>query len=892
MRWLPTKTVRPPSAREPSGPSPSMVSVRITRRCSTSEASSASRVSGVSLSRNPWAASRYVRSSDSAVPDSAASRFASATREVSSATAVARSAARCGAHGQHGGHERDDEHGRPVRRPATASRRRPRASVRARCCAARSSASARAFDASRNSRSPAVSSSSAAPAQSRAAPSRAPRYSSSSGRPRRCHSCAAGSGAAGRRGRPRRPPATGPGAASRSAAPRARRRAVAVDATAAGAPRRRRRPCGARASVAVQVELGQRAAASGRAHRPRRCRPAARAVGGRPPARSSSSAAVGRLRRPGERARDAAGLQVAGEGEPVAPAALPRADQRRREQRQRRRPPERRRRRRRRASSSSAVSPTAAAGSADDVAQLGLGQRRDEHQRAPSRSAKAACSASRPTWSPRTRRRTGRRSRRRAGPAPCRGKRPAPRGRRRAPTAPRTGRRRAAPAQSGGSSPVSAASASTGRLPGVQDDGAPRRAARQGARGQRGHETGPDQRGLAGAARARHDHQRRVDQPSHQPGDHAARGRGRARRRSPGRWPDPCTGTPSTSGRPPAGAVDDRRTRRGSRAGSCARTAASSARSRGPGSAPSSVDEHRAGRAASAASASPCRPERYSASTSSRHHSSCSGSSDEQPLELRDHLGVLAQRQPGLEQGGERPGADLGQPAALRRRRTGASGQSPYGSPRQRSRAVASSRAASAGSPAARRARPRAARSRRPQGVDVLAPGLERVAGAAPDDVAPGRAPRPVRLQGAAQVHQVDLQRLACGRRPVAVPERLEDRVGADDARRGRGQHGQEQALLAAGHRDGATVVVRDLQRSEDRDPHPATLAPGGEVAPASRCPRRSASPEVAAGRLGTPARAGSGPTRRGSGPGRRRARLPQPVRGVHGSSAGPLARR
>ena len=93
VKWLPRKTVRPPSVREPSGPSRSVVSVRITRRCSTSEASSASRVCGVSLSRKPWAASRYVRSSDSAVPDRAASRFASATREVSSATAVARSAA-------------------------------------------------------------------------------------------------------------------------------------------------------------------------------------------------------------------------------------------------------------------------------------------------------------------------------------------------------------------------------------------------------------------------------------------------------------------------------------------------------------------------------------------------------------------------------------------------------------------------------------------------------------------------------------------------------------------------------------------------------------------------------------------------------------------------------
>ena len=52
------------------------------------------------------------------------------------------------------------------------SRRRPRASARARAWAARSSASACALDASRNSRSPAVSSSSAAAAQSSAAPSR------------------------------------------------------------------------------------------------------------------------------------------------------------------------------------------------------------------------------------------------------------------------------------------------------------------------------------------------------------------------------------------------------------------------------------------------------------------------------------------------------------------------------------------------------------------------------------------------------------------------------------------------------------------------------------------------------------------------------------------------
>ena len=91
------------------------------------------------------------------------------------------------------------------------------------------------------------------------------------------------------------------------------------------------------AALAVQVQLGER-------HRPPHERPAVvdvgepheQAAGQLPP--GVVQRAVGGLGRPGERAGDAAGLQVAGEREPVAAAPLPGADQRRRQQRQRARP--------------------------------------------------------------------------------------------------------------------------------------------------------------------------------------------------------------------------------------------------------------------------------------------------------------------------------------------------------------------------------------------------------------------------------------------------------------------------------------------------------------------------------------------------------------------------
>ena len=88
------------------------------------------------------------------------------------------------------------------------------------------------------------------------------------------------------------------------------------------------------------------------------------------------------------------------------------------------------------------------------------------------------------------------------------------------------------------------------------------------------------------------------------------------------------------------------------------------------------------------------------------------------------------------------------------------------------------------------------------------------------DDVPPGGALRPVRFERAAQPDDVGLQRLAGRGRRVAVPERLDEAVGAHDAGRAGGENGQEQPLLRARHRDGRAVVVQDLQRSEDRDPH------------------------------------------------------------------------
>ena len=90
----------------------------------------------------------------------------------------------------------------------------------------------------------------------------------------------------------------------------------------------------------------------------------------------------GLLRGTGQGSRDAAGLQVAGEGEPIPPPALPRTDQRGREQGQRPRSPE-------------DVGdhrihelvldsqPDGGRRLPDDVAQFGLVQRRDEDHRGP-----------------------------------------------------------------------------------------------------------------------------------------------------------------------------------------------------------------------------------------------------------------------------------------------------------------------------------------------------------------------------------------------------------------------------------------------------------------------------------------------------------------------------
>ena len=349
----------------------------ITRRCSTSEASSASRVSGVSLSRNPWAASRYVRSSDSAVPDNAASRFASATWD-------ARSAHRRGPLGRRvaeappGRRRRARRRARrPAPRPASASAAGRRLG-RAGGCAPRSARRRPAPWRRRGSAAPAaVRSSRASAAQSRAAERRAPRNNSSSGSPCRCHSWAAGA----RCRRTARPAAS----SSSHRASRGHEVSSASCVTSRTTPSTvsRRRATNASTTVRrvplLHVQLGQ-------GQRPADERTAVVGVGepheestrGLPPLVVERE--VDGLRRPGERAGDAAGLQIAGQGEAVAPAVLPGADQRRRQQRQRRRPPgdvgddgveelglrgqpDRRRR------------------PAHDVAELLLGQGWDEHQR-------------------------------------------------------------------------------------------------------------------------------------------------------------------------------------------------------------------------------------------------------------------------------------------------------------------------------------------------------------------------------------------------------------------------------------------------------------------------------------------------------------------------------
>jgi hypothetical protein len=204
-------------------------------------------------------------------------------------------------------------------------------------------------------------------------------------------------------------------------------------------------------------------------------------------------------------------------------------------------------------------------------------------------------------------------------------------------------------------------------------------------------------------------------------------------------------------------------------------------------------------------------------------------------LQLGNDLGVIAERQAGLEQRGHGTGPHLHEPPAL------GVGEGRVRPVRVR---LAPPEVERGGQRPHRRGgvpggeqRP-AARNQigEPQRVDVVAVRRQRVARPAPQDVAPGRAARAVRLEGAAQMDQVDQQRTAGARRAVAVPQRLDDAIGTHDVRRVRREDGQQKALLGPRHRHRITGVASDLQRSEDRDAHPPTLVPPGtEETPSGR---------------------------------------------------------
>ena len=77
-----------------------------------------------------------------------------------------------------------------------------------------------------------------------------------------------------------------------------------------------------------------------------------------------------------------------------------------------------------------------------------------------------------------------------------------------------------------------------------------------------------------------------------------------------------------------------------------------------------------------------------------------------------------------------------------------------------------------------------------------------------------------VRLERTAQSHDVRLERLAGRGRWCAVPQRVDQPIGADHTRSTRHQDGEEQALLRTRHGDGCQFLVQNLQRPEDRDAH------------------------------------------------------------------------
>jgi hypothetical protein len=207
-------------------------------------------------------------------------------------------------------------------------------------------------------------------------------------------------------------------------------------------------------------------------------------------------------------------------------------------------------------------------------------------------------------------------------------------------------------------------------------------------------------------------------------------------------------------------------------------------------------------------------------------------------LELGDELGVLAELQPGVHQGGEGSGPHLGQPPALR---VGEGSVRPVAvrlpAPEVESRGQGPHRLG--GPPVRQQGTAACGEVAEPAGVEVLRARGERVPTALPDDVLPGRSPRALGLQRAAQVHEVGQQRLLRSRGLITVPEGLQETVGVDDARRVRRENGEQQTFLGAGYRHRRPVVPSDLQRSEDRDAH----APDARPKP----PRRTGPPAPSA---------------------------------------------
>ena len=620
-------------------------------------ASSPSSVSGVSASRKPSAARRNDRSREPTVVESAASRLASATSDAPA------SAARWEPHRQAGGDECDDEDGGQPDGQPTGAVAGPRLAAGTFARLLELGVGPR-LGGVEELRSTAVGSSGAPAAQSSAAPRRAPRYSSSSGSPRRCHSSAAG------------------------VEMPAHRAPDGVVLQPSGQPR----PCGQQRLVrdveAVAVHDEQPPVDEGVHHRTAcvAVRPVERQLGEgsgtpdecaalvgvrqpheQPPGQLLArrvQRGVGRLRRSGERAGDAAGLEVAGQGQPIVPAALPGADERRREQRQGAGPAA--------DVGHHGVEELVVRGQSDrrrrrlhDLAQLRFGECRHEDEPRPEALGErrvlgqpaevvAADDHHAADDDPVVQQSQDRieegRPFHRVDPG-----RPEllelvadqEHGPRRGPV----------PGESGERVHGSAAGGHDERLPGG--------AAGEGAAGERRNQAGPDERGLAGAARAGHHELGSVDQPGHQPGDQPApaveergvgrlirgqplvRAHGDVRRR---------TGARRRDGEVQGGILSEDRRLDGAQPGA------------GVGAQLLGEDAPRPGD----------RGQRVAlpAAAVERDHQQpppllLEWVPDEEPLRLRGDLGVRAQGEPGLQERGDGAVAHLGEAMPLRLRERG-----------------------------------------------------------------------------------------------------------------------------------------------------------------------------------------------------------------------------